>query len=109
MCWFCRGAGCPRACGPEVERAASKNKPVYAFRIDGAALNPALEYFLSQSQWIDVPAFGSKAALAKLVDAMGHVSTAAAPGIPQSGVLFISQSACSSRQRLLSGWPLPLA
>ena len=68
--------------GREVERAASKNKPVFAFRIDGAALNPALEYFLSQSQWIDVPALGLKAALAKLVDAMGHVSTAAAPGIP---------------------------
>ena len=34
----------------EVERAASKHKQIIAFRIDAAALNPALEYFLSESQ-----------------------------------------------------------
>src|ERR1700733_13572554 len=58
----------------EVERAASKHKPVIAFRIDTAALNPGLEYFLSNSQWIDVPAMGMPAALAKLAQAAGHRS-----------------------------------
>ncbi len=58
----------------EVERAASKHKPIIAFRIDSAVLNPGLEYFLSNSQWIDVPAIGMPAALAKLAQAAGHGS-----------------------------------
>jgi TolB-like protein len=58
----------------EVERAASKHKPIIAFRIDSAALNPGLEYFLSNSQWIDVPAIGMPAALVKLAQAAGHGS-----------------------------------
>jgi TolB-like protein len=57
--------------GREVERAASKRKPIIAFRIDTAALNPELEYFLSNSQWIDVPKLGMPAALAKLKEAVG--------------------------------------
>ena len=57
----------------EVERAASKRKPIIAFRIDTAPLNPELEYFLSNSQWIDVPTLGMPAALAKLKEAVGQV------------------------------------
>jgi TolB-like protein/Flp pilus assembly protein TadD len=60
--------------GREVERAASKNKPIIVFRIDAVPLNPALEYFLSQSQWIDVPTLGMAAALMKVAEAVGHVS-----------------------------------
>ncbi len=44
--------------GKEIERASSKRKPIIAFRIDAAPLNHALEYFLSESQWIDVPRLG---------------------------------------------------
>ena len=57
--------------GKEVERASSKRKPIIAFRADAAPLNPALEYFLSESQWIDVAALGVAAALAKLAEATG--------------------------------------
>jgi TolB-like protein len=60
--------------GREVERAASKHKQIVAFRIDAAALNPALEYFLSESQWIDVPALGMQPALDKLAVAAGRGS-----------------------------------
>jgi TolB-like protein len=56
----------------EVERAASKHKRIIAFRLDAAPLNPALEYFLGESQWIDVPALGMRAALAKLTEAVGQ-------------------------------------
>jgi TolB-like protein len=56
--------------GREVERAASKRKPVIAFRIDAAPLSAAMEYFLSQSQWIDVPVIGMKAALLQVVEAV---------------------------------------
>jgi TolB-like protein/lipoprotein NlpI len=57
--------------GREVERAASKHKPIIAFRTDTAALNRALEYFLGESQWIDVPKLGMPAALGKLAEAVG--------------------------------------
>lgn len=74
--------------GREVERAASKHKQLIAFRIDAAALNPALEYFLGESQWIDVPALGMPSALTKLAEAVGQgsatpaqqTSTIARPG-----------------------------
>jgi TolB-like protein/Tfp pilus assembly protein PilF len=68
----------------EVERAASKRKQIIPFRIDGAALNPELEYFLSNSQWIDVPALGMPAALAKLVEAVGQGWAIAANTVPLS-------------------------
>jgi TolB-like protein/predicted Zn-dependent protease len=61
--------------GKEIERGSSKRKPIIAFRIDAAPLNHALEYFLSESQWIDVPALGMPAALTKLAESVGHVST----------------------------------
>ena len=61
----------------EIERAASKHKPMIAFRIDAAPLSRALEYFLGESQWIDARALGMPAALAKLAEAV-------AQGGPQS-------------------------
>ena len=61
--------------GREIERAASKRKLIIAFRIDKAPLSAALEYFLSQSQWIDVPVLGMKAALAKLEEAVQESAT----------------------------------
>jgi TolB-like protein len=60
--------------GREVERAASKHKPIFGLRIDAAPLSPELEYFLSNSQWIDAPTLGMPAALAKLAEAVGQES-----------------------------------
>jgi TolB-like protein/tetratricopeptide (TPR) repeat protein len=72
----------------EVERAASKHKPIIAFRIDSVALNPGLEYFLSGSQWIDVPALGMPAALAKLGETVGSTpTTGAGAPVPARPVL----------------------
>jgi TolB-like protein len=68
--------------GREVERAASKRKPIIAFRVDAAPLSAPLEYFLSQSQWIDVPALGMKAASAKLAEAVGQESPSSTQAIP---------------------------
>jgi TolB-like protein/Flp pilus assembly protein TadD len=71
----------------EVERAASKRKPIIPFRLDAAALNPELEYFLSNSQWIDVPKLGIPSALDKLREALTHVSgsSSAAPTTSHPG------------------------
>ena len=60
--------------GREVERAASKHKQIIAFRLDAATLNPALEYFLGESQRIDVPKLGMATAFAKLTEAVGSGS-----------------------------------
>jgi adenylate cyclase len=68
--------------GREIERAASKHRKIIAFRIDAAPLNHALEYFLSESQWIDVPQLGMPAALVKLAEAVGHVSTTSPRAVP---------------------------
>jgi Tol biopolymer transport system component len=66
----------------EVERAAAKHKQIIAFRIDAVAPNPALEYFLSESQWIDVLALGMQPALARLASAVdGEVPVITAPAI----------------------------
>ena len=77
--------------GKEIERASSKRKPIIAFRIDTAPLNHALEYFLSESQWIDAKALGMPGALAKLNEAVGQGSETSSPGIP---------AAPSSRRKL---------
>jgi TolB-like protein/tetratricopeptide (TPR) repeat protein len=54
----------------EIERASSKRRPIIALRIDTAPLTPALEYFLSESQWVDATIGGLDAALAKLSEAI---------------------------------------
>jgi TolB-like protein len=64
----------------EVERAGSKHKPVVAFRVDAANLSAELEYFLSRSQWIDVPALGMQVALTKLKEAVGRGAAASSSG-----------------------------
>jgi TolB-like protein len=66
----------------EVERAASKRKPIIPFRVDAATLNPELEYFLSNSQWIEVPKLGMPAALARLKEAVGQGSAPLAQAVP---------------------------
>jgi TolB-like protein/Tfp pilus assembly protein PilF len=67
--------------GKEVERASSKGRPIIALRTDAAALTPAFEYFLSESQWIDVGAGGVAAVAAKLVEAVrSHAGSAVSAG-----------------------------
>jgi TolB-like protein/tetratricopeptide (TPR) repeat protein len=71
--------------GKEVERASSKRKQVIALKIDAAVLTPALEYFLSESQWIDVPVLGMPAALARLAEAVGQGSASTSNANSRSG------------------------
>jgi len=54
--------------GKEIERASSKKRPIIALRIDAAPLTPALEYFLSESQWVEAHPGSMEAAYAKLID-----------------------------------------
>jgi adenylate cyclase len=56
--------------GKEVERASSKGRPVVALKVDAAPLTTTLEYFLSESQWIEMGTGGMEAASVKLVEAV---------------------------------------
>lgn len=56
--------------GREIERAASGRSRIIVLRTDAAALTRSFEYFLSESQWIDVAALGVPAALAQLTQAV---------------------------------------
>jgi TolB-like protein/Flp pilus assembly protein TadD len=69
--------------GKEIERASSKNIPVIALRIDAAPLTPALEYFLSESQWVEAQAGNIKAANARLIDAIRETKQ------PTSGIVSV--------------------
>src|SRR4030095_8832666 len=68
--------------GKELERASSKRHPIFAIRTDAAPLTRAFEYFLSESQWIDVGKGGVDAAVAKLVAGLLREKTldSGAPG-----------------------------
>jgi TolB-like protein/Flp pilus assembly protein TadD len=71
--------------GREIERAASKHKQVIALKIDAAALTPGLEYFLSESQWIDVPALGMSGALSRLSESISQASAPTSSAIGAVG------------------------
>jgi TolB-like protein len=58
--------------GRELERAASKQRRIIVLRTDAAPLTRSFEYFLSESQWIDVAALGVPAALTKLTQSVGQ-------------------------------------
>ncbi len=73
----------------EIERASSKKRPIIALRIDSAPLTPALEYFLSESQWVEAQVGNIDAAYVKLIDAIREPTRAAPetlvavpPGMP---------------------------
>ena len=58
--------------GKEIERASSKRRRIVTLRVDSAPLPGAFEYFLSESQWIEVGPGGVGAAAAKLLEAVRH-------------------------------------
>jgi TolB-like protein/tetratricopeptide (TPR) repeat protein len=71
--------------GKELERASSKHRRIIALRTDATALPRAFEYFLSESQWIEVGPGGLAQAATKLAESvrrhLGSASTAA-PSTP---------------------------
>jgi len=65
--------------GKEIERASAKRRPILALRTDAAGLTPALEYFLSESQWIDVGAGRLAAEADRIVLALRRLIAAPVP------------------------------
>src|SRR5258708_23496604 len=71
--------------GREIERAASKRRRIIVLRTDAAPLTRSFEYFLSESQWLDVLALGVPAALTKLTQGVGQRLAPSAWGRPGLG------------------------
>jgi TolB-like protein/cytochrome c-type biogenesis protein CcmH/NrfG len=88
----------------EVERASSKRRPIIALRIDSAPLTSALEYFLSESQWIDLAADGTGAAFAKLLSAVRRPG-----GAPGRHALDGASASARPSARLPRSWLLVAA
>jgi TolB-like protein len=93
--------------GKELERASSKNRRIIALRTDATPLPSAFEYFLSESQWIEVGHGGIELATAKLVDAVQrHLN----PGsIPSSNAFETSAVRAAVTGRPRRGWMLGAA
>jgi TolB-like protein/Flp pilus assembly protein TadD len=86
--------------GKEIERASSKRRPIIALRTDSAPLTRALEYFLSESQWIDVLQSGIETAITALVSAVYRHLDAPAPSLNPTP----SETAGRTRARLRVKW-----
>jgi serine/threonine-protein kinase len=72
-------AGASPHVGKEIERASAKRRPIIALRADSEPLSPAFEYYLSESQWIELGPGITDATAATLVDAVRrHLDPAAA-------------------------------
>ena len=95
--------------GREIERASAKHRPIIALRIDSAPLTPALEYFLSESQWVELGPGGIEAAGATLAQAIRRHRSTSEPTEPRPGpantdVIRIGTFEISpSERRLYSG------
>ena len=88
--------------GKEIERASSKKCPVIALRIDAAPLTPALEYFLSESQWVEAQVGNYKAAYAKLIDAIREIEQpvpGVVPGVPSEASTIKAGAALPKSRR----------
>jgi len=80
-------AGASPHVGKEIERASAKRRPIIALRADSEPLSPAFEYYLSESQWIDLGSRLTDATVASLVDAVRrHLSPAAAGALDSNQV-----------------------
>jgi TolB-like protein/Tfp pilus assembly protein PilF len=82
--------------GKEIERASAKQHPIIALRTDATPLTPALEYFLSESQWIESTAAGTEITSTKLVEAVQRlVARSPANLAAASGTLPASRTAAA--------------
>jgi TolB-like protein len=96
--------------GRELERAASKRHPVIALRIDTAPLTAAFEYFLNQSQWIEVSTAGTDGAIAKLTEAVErHLAPGSAAVPAQAPQALVGKATASKRVWGIAGAVVVLA
>jgi adenylate cyclase len=92
--------------GREIERASSKRRRIVTLRTESVSLPRAFEYFLSESQWIEVGPGGIDAAAAKVLEAVRrHLDPSAPIEPPAPSVRSPANraTAISSRRWLIIG------
>jgi TolB-like protein len=90
--------------GKELERASSKRKAIIAVRIDAAQLTPAFEYFLSESQWVDLVSESRAAGFARLAAVFAGASMPrTAPPASGATVAAVATAAAPPARRW-TGW-----
>jgi len=87
----------------EVERATSKNKPIFTIRIEDVEPSPALELFISNTQWIDAFSGRSVAQIERLASLIA-TDEGGEPAEPSG-----RQAIVASRRSGRWGWPAGLA
>jgi adenylate cyclase len=87
--------------GKEIERASSKGRAIIALRTTATPLTPAFEYFLSESQWIDVGPGGIAGISSKLVEAVRSHLTSGTSSTP-SKPLTLDRKVAPSRWRWIA-------
>jgi TolB-like protein/tetratricopeptide (TPR) repeat protein len=89
--------------GREVERASSKRRRIVTLRTDASQLTTALEYFLSDSQWIDLENDGTESAFAKLVTAARRFQAPVSASLERapSGQSYLDYPPASTRKSWL--------
>jgi TolB-like protein/Flp pilus assembly protein TadD len=92
--------------GKEIERASSKKRPIIALRIDAAPLTPALEYFLSESQWVEAQTGSMEAAYAKLIDDIRDPARTAPRKTPAAPLEVAAATARAAHPKLRFKWIL---
>ena len=90
----------------EIERASSRKRPIIALRIDAAPLTPALEYFLSESQWVEAQTGRMEAAYAKLIDDIRDPARTAPRNTPAVPLEVSAATARAARPKLRLNWIL---
>ena len=90
----------------EIERASSRKRPIIALRIDAAPLTPALEYFLSESQWVEAQTGRMETAYAKLIDDIRDPARTAPRNTPAASLEVSAATARAAHRKLRSKWIL---
>ena len=90
----------------EIERASSKKRPIIALRIDAAPLTPALEYFLSESQWVEAQTGSMEAAYARLIEAIRDPVRTAPQKTPTVPLEVSAAAARAAHPKLRFDWIL---
>jgi tetratricopeptide (TPR) repeat protein len=66
----------------EIERAVSKNKHIFTVRIEDVLPSPALELFISSTQWIDAYSGRRGSHIDRLAELLAEDEAAAGPAVP---------------------------
>ncbi len=82
--------------GKEIERASAKRRPIIALHVDDTPLSPSLEYFLSESQWIELRDGDVDAAAAPLSKAIRRLTAVDSDSASPSGRLAAQRSALTA-------------